>query len=118
MQPGEPNGRYHSQPVQEDFLVLYGVHRNRRGRGTYAAQWDFLHRPAGTGHIFVGAGDGPWAVLMIDSRREDACHYTVNATAAKYGASVSNETDDLAEAYADWHAQGADVQVPNPWPFR
>ena len=24
MQPGEPNGRYHSQPVQEDFLVLYG----------------------------------------------------------------------------------------------
>ena len=52
MQPGEPNGRYHSEPVQEDFL----------------------HCPAGTEHVFVGAGDGPCAVLMIGSRREDACH--------------------------------------------
>ena len=24
MQPGQPTGRYHSEPVQEDFLVLYG----------------------------------------------------------------------------------------------
>src|SRR5262249_10637369 len=24
MQPGQPNGRYHSEPVQEDFLVLQG----------------------------------------------------------------------------------------------
>ena len=24
MQPGQPNCRYHSEPVQEDFLVLYG----------------------------------------------------------------------------------------------
>ena len=24
MQPGQPNCRYHSEPVQEDFLVLSG----------------------------------------------------------------------------------------------
>jgi uncharacterized cupin superfamily protein len=24
MEPGQPNGRYHSEPMQEDFLVLHG----------------------------------------------------------------------------------------------
>ena len=28
--------------------------------------------------------------------------------------SVSKETDDPAEAYADWRAEGPDVRVPNP----
>ena len=119
LQPGEPNCRYHSEPVQEDFLVLYGeciaiVDDEERA----LHQWDFLHCPAGSEHVFVGAGDRPCAVLMIGSRREDACHYAVNDTAARYGASVSKETDDPAEAYADWRAEGPDVRVPNPWPFR
>lgn len=85
MQPGQPNGRYHSEPVQEDFLVLYGeciaiVEDEERS----LRQWDFLHCPAGSEHIFVGAGDGPCAVLMIGSRHEDECHYTVNDKAAKF----------------------------------
>ena len=118
MQPGEPNGRYHSEPVQEDFLVLSGeCIAIVDGEEHALRKWDFLHCPAGTGHIFVGAGDRPCAVLMIGSRREDACHYTVDDTAAKYGASVSKETDDSAEAYADWRAEGPDSRVPNPWPF-
>jgi len=115
MQPGEPAGRYHSEPVQEDFLVLYGecvaiVEDGERS----LRQWDFLHCPAGAAHAFVGAGDGPCAVLMIGSRREDALHYPVNDTAARYGASVSRATDDPMEAYADWRAEGPDVPVPNP----
>ncbi|MGH3377560.1 MAG: cupin domain-containing protein [Actinoallomurus sp.] len=115
MQPGEPNGRYHSEPVQEDFLVLYGeciaiVEDEERA----LRQWDFLHCPAGSEHIFVGAGDGPCAVLMIGSRREDACHYTVNDTAAKYGASVAKDTGDPAEAYADWRAEGPGRPSPEP----
>ncbi len=119
MQPGQPNGRYDSEPVQEDFLVLYGVciaiveDEERPLR-----QWDFLHCPAGKSHVFVGAGDGPCGVLMIGSRREEGFRYTVNEKAAKYDASVSRDTDDPAEAYADWRAEGADVQVPNPWPSR
>src|SRR6202043_3782135 len=66
MQPGQPNCRYHSEPVQEDFLVLFGeciaiVDDEER----QLRQWDFFHCPAGTEHVFVGAGDGPCAVLMI-----------------------------------------------------
>jgi hypothetical protein len=41
---------------------------------------------------------------MIGSRREDACHYSVNETAARYDASVSQDTDDPVEAYADRRA--------------
>jgi uncharacterized cupin superfamily protein len=117
MHPGQPTGRYHSEPVQEDFLVLAGeciaiVDDEER----VLRQWDFLHCPAGSEHVFVGAGEGPCAVLMIGSRRKDAIRYTVNETAARYGASVSSETADPAEAYADWRAEGPDIRVPNPWP--
>ena len=31
--------------------------------------WDFVHCPAGTEHIFVGAGDGPCWILMVGARR-------------------------------------------------
>ena len=115
MQPGEPGGRYHSEPVQEDFVVLYGeclaiVDDQER----VLRQWDFLHCPPGSAHTFVGAGDGPCAVLMIGSRREQALHYPVNETAARYGASVAQDTDDPVQAYADWRAEGPDVPVPNP----
>lgn len=117
MQPGQPNCRYHSEPVQEDFLVLYGqciaiVDNQERS----LRQWDFLHCPAGVEHVFVGAGDGPCAVLMIGSRRKDEAHYPVNEVAAKYDASVSSETDEPAEAYADWR-QEPWSEVPNPWPL-
>jgi uncharacterized cupin superfamily protein len=106
MQPGQPNCRYHSEPVQEDFLVLHGEciaivdGAERRLR-----QWDFLHCPAGTEHVFVGAGDGPCAVLMIGSRRLDEAHYPVNELAAQYDASVTETTDSPAEAYADWRRE-------------
>jgi mannose-6-phosphate isomerase-like protein (cupin superfamily) len=119
MQPGQPNCRYHSEPVQEDFLVLYGeciaiVDDEERA----LRQWDFLHLPDGSEHVFVGAGDGPCAVLMIGSRREDAPHYPVNDKAARYGASVSKETGDPAEAYGDWCPEGSVAAVPNPWPLK
>jgi len=115
LRPGEPAGRYHSEPMQEDFLVLYGecvaiVEDEERT----LRQWDFLHCPAGTAHAFVGAGDGPCAVFMIGSRRENALHYPVNDLAARYGASVARETGDPMEAYADWRAEGPDAPVPNP----
>ena len=117
MEPGQPNGRYHSEPVQEDFLVLYGdctliVQDEERT----LRQWDFFHCPAGVEHIFVGAGDGPCAVLMIGSRRIDGVHYPVNALAARYDASVTADTDDPAEAYADWRREPWQ-DVPSPWPL-
>jgi uncharacterized cupin superfamily protein len=106
MQPGQPNCRYHSETVQEDFLVLHGeCIAIVDGEERPLRQWDFLHCPAGIEHVFVGAGDGPCAVLMIGSRREDAPHYPVNEVAAKYDASVASATDEPAEAYADWRVE-------------
>ena len=117
MQPGQPNCRYHREPVQEDFLVLHGeCIAIVEGEERPLRQWDFLHCPAATEHVFVGAGHGPCAVLMIGSRREVAAHYPVNAVAAKYGASVAKATDDPAEAYADWREEAPLGPVPNPWP--
>jgi len=117
LRPGQPNGRYHSEPVQEDFLVLQGeCIVILEGEERPLRQWDFLHCPAGAEHIFVGAGDGPCAVLMIGSRRKDEAYYPVNEVAAKYDASVTTATDEPAEAYADWR-QEPWRQVPNPWPL-
>ncbi len=117
MQPGQPNCRYHSEPVQEDFLVLHGeCIVILDGEERPLQQWDFVHCPAGTEHVFVGAGDGPSAVLMIGSRREDAAHYPVNDVAAKYDASVTKPTDEPAEAYADWRRE-PHHPVPNPFPL-
>ena len=117
MQPGQPNCRYHSEPVQEDFLVLHGeCIVILDGEERSLQQWDFLHCPAGTEHVFVGAGDGPCAVLMIGSRRLDEAHYPVNAVAARYDASVDTATDDPAEAYADWRREPR-RPAPNPWPL-
>ena len=117
MQPGQPNCKYHSEPVQEDFLVLHGeCIVILEGEERPMRQWDFLHCPAGVEHIFVGAGDGPCAVLMIGSRREVAVHYPVSELAAKYDASVTAPTDDPAEAYADWRTEPWRA-TPSPWPL-
>ena len=116
MQPGQPNCKYHSEPVQEDFLVLHGeCIVILEGEERPLRQWDFVHCPAGVDHVFVGAGDGPCAVLMIGSRRRDEAHYPVSEVAAKYGASVERATDDPAEAYAEWRKEPS-RSVPSPWP--
>ena len=63
LEPGQPNGKYHSENVQEDFLVLSGectliVEDEER----HLKAWDFFHCAPGTNHILVGAGDGPCAI--------------------------------------------------------
>jgi uncharacterized cupin superfamily protein len=117
MAPGQPNCKYHSEPVQEDFLVLHGeCIAIVDGEERPMRQWDFLHCPAGVPHVFVGAGDGPCAVLMIGSRREIAAHYPVNEVAAKYDASAAETTDVPAEAYAEWRREPWQP-AENPWPL-
>ncbi len=101
--PGQPNCRYHSEPAQEDFLVLHGECLAIIDGEEHALRaWDFVHCPADTPHVFVGRGEEPCAILMIGSRRVEAAHYPSDALAARHGASVERDTDDPAEAYADW----------------
>ncbi|HZC75309.1 MAG TPA: cupin domain-containing protein [Gaiellaceae bacterium] len=114
--PGEPSALYHSENAREAFLVLSGectllVEEQERP----LRQWDFFHCPAGTRHIFVGAGDGPCAILMIGARPEaEELHYPVSELAAKHGASAAKETPNPDEAYADWPGDFAPVRLP--WP--
>jgi uncharacterized cupin superfamily protein len=116
LRPGEPNALYHSESGQEGFLVLSGectliVEEEERT----LRQWDYFHCAPGTHHIFVGAGDGPCAILMIGLRPEqETLHYPVSETAAKYGASAAKETYDPDEAYADWPGDYQPVRLP--WP--
>ena len=63
--------------------------------------WDFFHSPPGTEHAFVGAGEGPCVILMVGSRSGPEVRYPVSELAARYGASVAEETSDPAQAYTD-----------------
>jgi uncharacterized cupin superfamily protein len=101
LEPGEPNGLYHSESQQEAFLVLSGECRLLvEGEERLLRPWDFFHSPSGTEHIFVGAGDGPCVVLMAGARSEDArLLYPVSELAARYGASAEEETSDPRQAY-------------------
>jgi uncharacterized cupin superfamily protein len=102
LQPGQPNGMYHGETEQEDFLVLAGEcvllieEQERRLKA-----WDFVHCPPGTAHIFVGAGEGPCAVFMAGGRREGSgLLYPRSAVALQHGAGVEQDTRTPAEAYA------------------
>jgi uncharacterized cupin superfamily protein len=101
LEPGQPNGLYHSENQQEVFLVLSGECRLLvEGEERLLGPWDFFHSPPGTEHIFVGAGDGPCVILMAGARLDDErLHYPVSELAARYGASVEEETTDFAQVY-------------------
>jgi uncharacterized cupin superfamily protein len=116
LQPGEPNGKYHAEAVQEDFLVLSGECICLiEGEERRLKAWDFVHCPPGTYHIFVGAGDGPCAILMAGARRPGReIHYPRDELAVRYGAAAPEETDTPREAYSDW--PGDYVPVRADWP--
>jgi len=102
LEPGKPNCMYHGESGQEAFLVLSGEclllvdGQERRLRA-----WDFVHFPAWTEHVLVGAGDGPCAVLMVGARPDvDEVSYPVSELAVSHGAGVEEATPDPGVAYA------------------
>ena len=101
--PGQ-RGVYHGERGQEDFLVVAGecllvIEGEERRLGA----WDFVHCPPWTRHVFVGAGDGPCAIVMVGSRAGGfEVVYAVDEVAAKHDASVPEETSSPDEAYARW----------------
>jgi uncharacterized cupin superfamily protein len=112
LRPGEPNGMYHRESGQEDFLVVSGeCTAIIEGEERRLRAWDFVHCPPMTDHIFVGGGDGPCVVVTVGARTpEDEIVYPVNDVAAKSGASVDAETASVGEAYARYPRE--------PWFFR
>jgi uncharacterized cupin superfamily protein len=115
LKPGQPNGLYHREATQEDFLVLAGEcvllveGEERRLRA-----WDFFHCPPDTEHIIVGAGDGPCIVLMTGTRKKGRpIVYPVSELARRYGAGVEKETNSPPEAYAQYPETG--LGRPDDW---
>jgi uncharacterized cupin superfamily protein len=110
--PGEPNGMYHHESVQEDFLVVAGECLLLiEGEERPLKAWDFVHCPAGTEHIFVGSGSGPCVIVMVGSRAEHTILYPVSELAQRHGAGVEEETRVSREAYARFPKGG-----PGPAP--
>jgi uncharacterized cupin superfamily protein len=102
--PGQPNGMYHGESGQEDFLVLFGeCILILDGEEHQLKAWDFVHCPPMAEHIFVGAGDAPCGIVMAGRRKgreSEELVYPVNEVAARHDASVLEETRDPKEAYA------------------
>ena len=105
LEPGQPMAMYHREHDQEDFLVLGGeALAIVEGQERPLRRWDFVHCPAGTNHVIVGAGDGPCVVLAAGARDRstgpDWGAYTVDAAAIRHGAGLERETTEPTEAYA------------------
>ena len=116
LQPGQPASLYHAESGQEDFYVLSGEclliieEQERRLKAGH-----FVHCPAWTKHVFVGAGDKPCAILMIGFRSSDKkIRYPVSAAATRHGASVEMETDDPRTAYGKLPVH--DIPAKGVWP--
>jgi uncharacterized cupin superfamily protein len=103
--PGEPMAMYHWEADQEDFLVVAGeALLIIEGEERPLRAWDFVHCPAGTKHVIVGAGGGPCVVIAIGARVESTGPswgaYPVDEAALRHGAGVDEETTDPQQAYA------------------
>ena len=116
LRPGEPNGMYHGEDAQEDFLVLSGECLLLiEGQERRLKAWDFVHCPPWTEHIFVGAENGPCLIAMVGARRKGlGLRYPVSELALEHGAGVETETSDPKEAYARF---GEDRPVACPPEF-
>jgi len=95
---------YHRERGQEDFLVVSGeCLLVIEGEERRLKAWDFVHCPPWTEHAFVGVGEEPCAIVMVGSRAGGfEVVYAANEVAAKYDASVPEDTSNPDEAYARW----------------
>jgi len=103
MWPGQPNGYYHGEEGQEDFLVLKGeCILLVEGQERRLKAWDFVHCPPWTRHIFVGAGEGPFVMLAVGARNAgEGIIYPVSEPVLRHGAGVTEETTAGEVAYAE-----------------
>jgi uncharacterized cupin superfamily protein len=115
LEPGQPACLYHREEDQEDFLVLSGeCVLLIEGEERRLKQWDFVHCPPWTDHVFVGAGSGPCAILAVGGRSSRNVVYPANELAQRHGAAVAAETDDPQVAYAE-NRPDAEVTYRDGW---
>lgn len=101
IEPGDRSTLYHAEEAQEDFLILRGsciaiVEEEERP----VQQWDLVHCPAGTRHVFVNDGSEPCVLLMVGARTGGGIHYPVSDAALRHGAGVAVEARSPRDAYA------------------
>jgi uncharacterized cupin superfamily protein len=113
MRPGQPNGYYHSEEDEENFLVLSGECLLLiEGEERRLKAWDFVHCPPRTEHVFVGSGDGPCVFVGVGARHADEhLLYPVSALALRHGAGVTEEATTGEVAFA-----GTPKTKPGPCP--
>jgi uncharacterized cupin superfamily protein len=115
LEPGQPACMYHGEEDQEDFLVLFGECLLLiEGEERRLKQWDFVHCPPWTEHVFVGAGSGPCAILALGGRSSKNVVYPASELAQRRGAGVAVATNDPKEAYAA-NQPDVDVRFRDGW---
>jgi uncharacterized cupin superfamily protein len=120
LEPGQPSSLYHAESAQEAFLVLVGEclllveGEERRLRA-----WDFVHCPAGTEHVFVGAGSEPCVIFMAGRRLPGrTVFYPDSEPARSHGAGAHSATSSPVEAYAPFpHWQPERPAFPSELPW-
>jgi uncharacterized cupin superfamily protein len=113
--PGEVMGMYHWEADQEDFFVVDGeALLIVEGEERTLRKWDFVHCPADTRHIIVGAGESSCVVLAVGAREHQTGPgwggYPVDEAALRQAAGVERETNDVRKAYARFSDR-----VPTRW---
>ena len=113
--PGQPACMYHGEDEQEDFLVLSGECLLLiEGRERRLTAWDFVHCPAWTEHVFIGAGEGPCTILAVGTRLTDDVVYPESELARRHSAGVQRETREPNQAYSGIPADTA-VSYHDGW---
>jgi hypothetical protein len=88
------DARWFHRPGRGDSLPL---------TGRPIKQWDLVHCPPETRHVFVGTGDGPCVILAASSRQSQKDgpwgFYCADETAARYDASSPADTQEGEVAY-------------------
>jgi uncharacterized cupin superfamily protein len=98
--PGQASCMYHGEADSEAFLVLSGECLLLiEGEERRLKQWDFLHCPPWTEHVFVGAGDGPCTLLALGPRTEKGVIYPASELAQRHNAGVPETTPEPDVAY-------------------
>jgi uncharacterized cupin superfamily protein len=120
LEPGKPSGLYHAESAQENFLVLSGECLLLvEGEERPLRAWDFVHCPAGTEHVFVGAGSGPCVLFMVGARTpEKTIVYPDSELARRHGAGAEMETSSAREAYSafpHWQPERPSDWKELPW---